>query len=190
MYRKFLSTVASIFFCLLIAPSADATTYRYLDANGTTCYTDDLSSVPPRFQSRVVIVVDKQGKGKKQDRPKAAPVQTVSEDKSGESVAPSTSFRLNWLFLSCLLVTGFFVAHRVQKSGRIERAFRIRTVSVFLVFCLAVVFNQDITDKITGAVRDKYSGMQAEMKAQEERDKKPLKTLSEKMDEMIHEAQK
>jgi len=175
---------------LFMVVMAGATTYRYVDANGTTCYADDLSSVPSQFQSRVVIVVDKQTKSGGQDRVKSNSVQTVPE-KSGAGSTESTTFlRPNFLFLGGLLVVAILLAYRVQKSGRLELAIRIQAISVVLCLCLAAVINHDITSSIAGAVHAGYAKIRDEMKAQEERDKKPLKTLSEKVDEMMQQIQK
>lgn len=189
MYRIFFFAVACIVSCHFMVLSADATTYRYLDANGTTCYADDLSSVPSQFQSRAVIVVDKQAKGKNKNKPNIASVQGTTENKSEKNAIQTVFFRFNWLFLACLLAGGFFTAHRIQKGGKIALALKIRAASVFLVVCLAAAFNRDITDIIIGAVHGNYSEISSKIKAQEERDKKPLKTLSEKVDEMMQQVQ-
>lgn len=181
---RFLLVLVFLLFVSGIHSGAYATTYRYLDGNGNTCYADGLESVPAQFRSRVVVVVN----GKR-----ATPVTRAQDDVSAlekEAKKPDLTFRLNWLLLLCLLAIGIFIAQRVRRSGRLEYGFRIQVAAVTLVLFLFIPLNLDLIQLATGALKIKKQQIQTELKEQENRDRKPLKSLSEKVDEMMQQVQK
>ena len=171
--------------CVTVTTSvAYATTYRYVDANGATSYADGLENVPEQYRSRVVVVVS----GKH-----ATPI-TKNKENVSDSVQKTSkkdfAFRLNWLVLLCLLAAGILIAQRVKQSGRLEQGFRIKVAAVMIVLLLFIPFNLDLVRSASGVLQAKKQRIQAEIKEQEDRDKKPLKTLSEKVDEMMQQVQK
>lgn len=173
----------SIIFVATMTSEAYATTYRYVDGNGNTCYADGLENVPEQYHSRVVVVVN----GKR-----ATPITKTKENASGsvpEVKKTNFAFRLNWLVLLCLLAVGILIAQRVRQSGRLEYGFRIQVFSVIIVLLLFIPLNFDLVRSATGTLQAKKQQLQTEIKEQEDRDKKPLKTLSEKVDEMMQQVQ-
>ena len=184
-----LLTVLIVFAMLMLMTTLSlATTYRYLDSNGTTCYADGLENVPEQYRSHVVIVVSGKHATPIKKANEATPAAATSV--AAEPEKSALKFRFNWLVLFCLMVSGFIVAHRIRQKGRIEQAFRIQLGSVVAVLLLFVPMNLDIVRSVTGSVKAKKQQIQTEMKEQAERDKKPLKTLSEKVDEMMQQVQK
>ncbi|SKA20884.1 hypothetical protein SAMN02745119_03139 [Trichlorobacter thiogenes] len=180
---RFLLVLAFLLFVAGMHSDLYATTYRYLDGNGNTCYADGLENVPAQYHSHVVVVVN----GKR-----ATPITKTKENVSGsvqEIKKTDFTFRFNWLVLLCLLAIGIFIAQRVRQSGRLEYGFRIQVFSVIIVLFLFIPLNFDLVRSATGALQAKKQQIQTEIKEQEERDKKPLKTLSEKVDEMMQQVQ-
>ena len=186
------SLTAFILMCVITATVSVlyATTYRYIDANGATCYADGLSNVPPAYQSRVVIVLKSDVPHQVRFKTVKPAIAAVTSHQTAPVQDQQRSFRINWGFLLVVLTAGFIAAGRIQRQGKIARAGQLRLATVLLTVAMAVLLNQDLANRIVTSLRQKQTDISETLREQEEKDKKPLKTLSEKVDEMMQQAEK
>lgn len=190
--------VTSIFWLLLIClalPVSAAGYYRYTDDSGTVCMTDKLANVPTRYRSKAVLVpFEKKPLQKKTIEPASSADLTLSETVTSSAEKPvaikTAGFRWNWLLLLLLGAGLWYASQRIEQRGLMARASRFRLAMLCLLAVLAYLLNRDIASSVTANIKERIDGLRQTIAEHEERDKKPLKTLSEVIEEKMNEAVK
>ncbi len=191
------AAVISVFWLFLVClplPVSAAGYYRYVDDSGTICMTDTLANVPARYRSKAVLVPFEKKTPRKNVAEPTTTSSTISPERDATPVdkpgTKASSFRLNWLFL-LLLGAGFsYAALKIERRGLLAHASRFRWAMLCLLVVLAYFFNRDIAHSVTAGIKERIDGLRQTVAEHEERDKKPLKTLSEVIEEKMNEAVK
>ncbi len=182
------------FLIILFAAPTLADYYRYKDASGTPGYTDRLENIPPEYRHTAVkLTLQETDKNRRpvirnesrQIKPQVTAVTVESSPLPTQS--SEIKFRWNWLFLAVFLLSGFVCAGVIEKRRMIAFSYRFRVGTVFAALLLGVVFNMDIARKTISYIEMKYKTARQAMAEQEAKDKKPLKTLSDKVDDMVNQ---
>lgn len=180
--------------CLPLPVSASGGYYQYVDDSGAVCMTDTLAKVPAKYRSKAVLVpFEKKLPRKNALKPTSTAATTAPERGTPPADKPGTvasGFRWNWLFLLLLGAGLWYASLKIEQRGLITRASRFRWAMLCLLAVLAYLFNRDIAYSVTAGVKEKIDGLRQTIAEQEEKDKKPLKTLSEVIEEKMQEAVK
>ncbi len=179
----------SLILCLLIISLTSSTSsayYQYTDANGTVNFVESPEMVPQRYRPKAHKKVDKDVQSANQpNQVNNAPPATVQEP-DGKRVqdVPKTStnwIRWNFGFLLLLVILRFIIAKRMEQLEKPDHALYFRRATLLLLIGVAFYFNKDIVYGSADAISFKVAEIQKKIAEQREKDKKPLKTLSEKM---------
>ncbi|NJD38119.1 MAG: hypothetical protein FIA89_07320 [Geobacter sp.] len=187
-----------LFWLILVClpfPVSAAGYYRYTDDAGTVCMTDKLANVPARYRSKAVLVpFEKKPLRKKTIESTSSADLTLSETVTSPAEKPvaikTAGFRWNWLLLLLLGAGLWYASQRIEQRGLIARASRFRWAMLCLLAVLAYLLNRDIASSVTANIKERIDGLRQTIAEHEERDKKPLKTLSEVIEEKMNEAVK
>jgi hypothetical protein len=188
------SYVMPAIICLLIVILTSSTSsayYKYTTADGTVCFVDSIEMVPPRYRSKAIetgYARERSDEMSKQiGRSTSAIRESGSHKVQDSSETSSNGFRWNFGMLVLLAVLGFFIARRIEQRGLFKHASRFRCITLFLVVVLAYFFNRDIVDECTEAIRLKVAATRKSIAEQREKDRKPLKPLSERVEELMQQ---
>lgn len=157
--------------------------------------TDTLAKVPARYRSKAVLVpLESKPLLKKTIEPASSADSTLSETDSSPAEKPvaikAAGFRFNWLLLLLLGAGLWYASLKIEQRGLMARASRFRWALLCLLAVLAYLFNRDIAYSVTANIKERIDGLRQTVAEHEERDKKPLKTLSEVIEEKMNEAVK
>lgn len=163
--------------------------FKYTTADGTTCFAESLELVPSRYRSKAVEI--SYARDRRRTMPEHPDRATYSPEpgrREAEDI-PATAgkgFRWNLGWLGLLGVLGFLFAKRIERRGFFGHAFNIRRMILLALAVLACFFNWDIVSGCMEAIRLKVASIRKSIALQREKDKKPLKPLSERVEEVIH----
>jgi hypothetical protein len=188
------SCVMPVILCLLMVSLTSSTSsayYKYITTDGTVCFVERLDMVPPRYRS--TAIENRHTRGRSDKVSKQAESTTSAIQESGghkvqdNSETSGSGFRWNFGVLVLLGASGFFIARRIEQRGFFKRASHFRSITLVLVVVLAYFFNKDIVDGCTEAIRLKVAATRKSIAEQREKDRKPLKRLSERVYELMQQ---
>jgi len=179
--------------CLLIVSltySTSSAYYQYTDANGTVNFVESPEMVPQRHRSKAVKKDNKNVQSANQPtQVNNAPPATAQEPdvKKVQDVPKNSTNWLRWNFgfLILLIILRFIIAKRMEQLKKPDHAIFFRRATLLLLIGVAFYFNKDIVYGGADAISFKVTAIQQKMAEQREKDRKPLKTLSEKMLETV-----
>jgi hypothetical protein len=181
---------------LLMTPkNSVAEIYKYTDSEGIVCLTDNFDSIPARYKAKVVVKVKESPPRQLKESPPRQPEQAqspavaASERETTENnprPAAARGFRWNIILLVLIGLSGVVVARIMGSSGESRLAGWIR-LAVFAGVALAAVWlNLDIIKDLAEQVTGKAATVRSTIHEQLEKDKKPLKPLSQVVEERIN----
>ena len=163
---------------------AGAAFYRYVDGKGVVCYTDSLNSIPPRYRDKAREVVVKDNAPPPATRAAeevAEPVVSSPE----KVVAASGGFRWNLVCLAVLGVLGVIISRVFASNSQPGLASAIRTATFVGVVVAALLLNRDLARYGLTMLTGKVTELRKAANEQIEKDKKPLKPLSQVVEEKM-----
>lgn len=181
--------------CLLIVGLTGSTSsayYQYTTADGTVCFVESPDMVPRRYRPKSIgkNYTHEQGDKKPKQFNNTTSVMRESGGYKlqGSSETGSRGFRWNFVILVLLGVIAFFVAKRIEQPRSFKHALYFRGLALCMLVVLAYLFNRDIVGGCLEAVRLKVAAIRKTIAEQKEKDRKPLKTLSEKVEELMQQS--
>jgi len=187
--------VLPVMLCLLIiglTGSISSAYYQYTTPDGTVCFVESPEMVPRRYRPTSIGKNHTREQGDKKpkqfDNTTSALRESGSDKVQGSSETSSSGFRWNFVLLVLLGVIGFLVAKRIEQPRSFKYASYFRGITLCMLVVLAYLFNRDIVGGCMEAVRLKVATIRKTIAEQKEKDRKPLKTLSEKVDELMQQS--
>jgi len=169
--------------------------YKYTDSEGIVCLTDNFDSIPARYKAKVVVKVKESPPRQLKESPPRQPEQAqsptvaASERETTENnprPAAARGFRWNIVLLVLIGLSGVVIARIMGSSCESRLAGWIR-LAVFAGVALAAVWlNLDIIKDFTEQVTGKATAVRSAIHEQLEKDKKPLKPMSQVLEERIN----
>jgi len=181
--------------CLLIVGLTDLPSsayYQYTTADGTVCFVESPEMVPRRYRSKAIENSDTQEQGNKKSKQFNNTTSAIRESGSykvqDSSETSSSGFRWNFVMLVLLGFIAFFIAKKIEQPRLFKHASHFRRITLCMLVVLAYFFNRDIVGGCTEAIRLKVAAIRKSIAEQKEKDRKPLKPLSEKVEEMMQQS--
>lgn len=101
--------ISALLICFLFCRNSSAEIYKYKDKNGTTCYSDNINSVPEKYRGKTVIV-------------KELPESIVRKSPTGlqkifASISDFTNFRKFKTYIPMLIAVSIFIVSIIIMSA-------------------------------------------------------------------------
>lgn len=171
---------------ILLVKNGHAKIYKYIDKNGTPCFTDSLSAIPKEYRKNVIEIEEKE-----QEKPSSyetkptegQAIHLVSPDEKKEKPVDQNFFHSN-LFKTIIGITGFLfffiIAGKLAKHigfGRVATIIRI-ALTLFLLGYLFNLYEKKIINTFT-EIKDQIRGVKEQAEERYEKTNKFIKALDE-----------
>jgi hypothetical protein len=174
---------------LLMTPKNSAAEfYKYTDSEGIVCLTDNFDSIPARYKAKAVVEKVKESPPRQPEQAQSPAVAASERETTENNPRPAAArgFRWNFVLLVLIGLSGVVIARIMGSSGESRLAGWIR-LAVFAGVALAAVWlNLDIIKDLAEQVTGKAATVRSTIHEQLENDKKPLKPLSQVVEEKMN----